>query len=91
MDSSDFQLKFVNSYFCDLKLLKSREVYGESVIEKWENTIYGIPIATAIRTITTYRAAKRFEKTSLTEFLKAWKEEFNVANKEVCALKKSLD
>ena len=91
MDLSDYQLKFIDSNFCDLKFLKSREIYGETAIEKWEDTLYGIPVPITIRKIATYRACKRFDKTTLVEFLKAWKEEFIKANKEVCTLKKLQD
>ena len=92
MDLNDFDLKFIDSYFCDLKLLKSREICSNDVaLEKWGDTIYGLPIPTAIRTITTYRTIKKFEKTSLEEFLKAWKKEFYVISKKVDNLKKILD
>lgn len=84
---NDYELKFNSSHFCDLKFLKVRE----GPVEKWSDPLYGIPINTAIRHIATHRTCKKFEETDMIEFLKVWKEELKIAEKEVWELKKSID
>ena len=85
MDLNDYQIKFLNKYFCDLKLLKVRE----GIVEKWEDTIYGIPIPLAIRIIANYRTSKKLEETTFKEFLEVWSKEFKIIDKEIWILKDS--
>lgn len=75
MDLNDFQLKVLNSYFCDLKFIKNENDFS--------NCLYGIPIESAIRIIASRRANKKSNDKSLEEFLEIWKEEFKIAQKEV--------
>ena len=91
MDSNDFQIKPINSYFCDLKLLEIKTKKDGSIVEEFGDSIYGIPFLIAICTITTHRTSKQFKETSMKEFLKVWQQEFIPVRNEVCALRKSLD
>ena len=75
MDSTDYELKVLNPYCCDVKFLKENM--------KINSTLYSISKESAIRIITSRRVNKVLFDTTLEEFLKSWKEEFKIVSKEV--------
>lgn len=76
MDSTtDYILKVLNPYCCDVKFLKENM--------KINNTLYSISKESAIRIITSRRVNKTLFNTTLEEFLKLWKEEFKTVSEEV--------
>lgn len=77
MIKPDFVLEPINKYFWNLTLLETKTKRTGVTIEEFGNTMYGIPLETALRKIATLRASKNFNGT-LIEYLKKWKVEMKI-------------